>query len=129
MVDGTNPVSRAPAAIAGATKVPTTRIGKAEALQNLAADPTPAHQAVVEQVKRNRAVLLWGFSSLLAMLASGGLGLFLLRSVGLKGAPTWLDILVTGLAIGSGTKPLHDLISNLQQSSSQKEKSATTSTQ
>jgi hypothetical protein len=25
-----------------------------------------------------------------------------------------IDLLVTGLAIGGGTKPLHDLISNLQ---------------
>ena len=69
----------------------------------------------------NLNLLLWSF---LAMLASGSLGLLLLRSVGLTGAPVWADIFVTGLAIGSGTKPLHDLISNLQQSSSQKEASA-----
>ena len=25
-----------------------------------------------------------------------------------------IDLLVTGLAIGGGTKPLHDLVSNLQ---------------
>ena len=49
-----------------------------------------------------------------------------LQSDGLSADGTWagtlnaagirhaLDILVTGLAIGGGTKPLHDLISNLQ---------------
>jgi len=47
-----------------------------------------------------------------------------LKSVGLNGVPPAVDILVTGLAIGSGTEPLHDLISNMQQSSSQKEHSA-----
>jgi hypothetical protein len=31
-----------------------------------------------------------------------------------------LDILVTGLAIGGGTKPLHDLIGNLQASKDSK---------
>jgi len=75
-------------------------------------------------VRHNRAVVMWAIASFLAMLASGSLGLMLLRSVGLTGAPAWADIFVTGLAIGSGTKPLHDLISNLQQSSSQKEASA-----
>ena len=28
----------------------------------------------------------------------------------------WVDLLVTGLAVGGGTKPLHDLVSNLQAS-------------
>jgi hypothetical protein len=31
-----------------------------------------------------------------------------------------IDLLVTGLAIGGGTKPLHDLISNLQAAKIQK---------
>ena len=63
----------------------------------------------------------------------GTLGLYLLHVVGLRGdglrggwglgrrrpdcqweSVTMLDILVPGLAIGGGTDPLHDLISNLQ---------------
>jgi hypothetical protein len=28
--------------------------------------------------------------------------------------PLWVDALVTGLVVGTGTKPLHDLISKLQ---------------
>jgi len=42
------------------------------------------------------------------------LGLELLKSVGVASAPVWLEILVTGLAVGGGTKPLHDLIKQLQ---------------
>ncbi|MDB5680191.1 MAG: hypothetical protein JWM94_3193, partial [Sphingomonas bacterium] len=28
--------------------------------------------------------------------------------------PFWADLLVTGLVVGAGTKPLHDLVANLQ---------------
>jgi len=66
--------------------------------------------------KRHRSVLMWGVACLLAMLASGALGVFLLHAVGLSTVPPAVDIGVTGLAIGSGTKPLHDLISNIQAS-------------
>jgi hypothetical protein len=62
------------------------------------------------------------------MAVSAALGLYLLHAVGLpegswRGGPfsaqglrRWVDLLVTGLAVGGGTKPLHDLISNLQAS-------------
>ena len=71
-------------------------------------------QAVVSQITGSRALATWALASFLAMLASGGLGIFLLHAVGLSSVPPALDILVTGLAIGSGTKPLHDLIGNIQ---------------
>ncbi len=114
------------AAGAAAGAAPTIRIDKAEALQKLAADPSPTNKAIVQQARRNRAALLWAVASFLAMLAAGGLGLLLLHAIGLTKAPIWLDVLVTGLAIGSGTKPLHDLISNMQQSSGEKEQSPAT---
>lgn len=97
---------------------------KKAALETLSSAATPENRAAVAKIKRNRAVLLWAIASALAMLASGGLGVFLLRAVGLTGVPAWVDVLVTGLAVGSGTKPLHDLISNLQSSSSSQEASA-----
>jgi hypothetical protein len=50
------------------------------------------------------------------MLVSGYTGLFLLTTVGLH-VTGWLDVLVTGLAVAGGTKPLHDLISNISSSS------------
>jgi hypothetical protein len=49
------------------------------------------------------------------MLACGAFGVGLLAASGFK-IPVFWDIAVTGLAVGSGTKPLHDLISHLQKS-------------
>ena len=99
-----------------------------------------------------RAVLMWATAAVLAMLACAALGIFLLRSVETPSAaqgnpaPTTasspsaarpipgpaknpnrlLDLLVTGLVVGAGTKPLHDLISQIQTSSgSSKARSST----
>jgi hypothetical protein len=36
--------------------------------------------------------------------------------IGVTTAPLWMDIAVTGLAVGAGTKPLHDLISKIEKS-------------
>ncbi len=83
-------------------------------------------QAVLDQIRANKAVVLWAAASLLAMLASGFFGLYILRGVGVSDAPVALDILVTGLAIGGGTKPLHDLITNIQQSKEAKQDPAET---
>jgi hypothetical protein len=77
-------------------------------------------QAAVEQDRRNTTVLVWGIASFLGIVLSGWLGLALLRSVGVPSTPRVLDIIVTGLAIGGGSKPLHDLISNLQASKDEK---------
>jgi len=78
-------------------------------------------QTRVDRVRTNRAVLIWGVASFLAMLASGAFGILLLKGVGLKDVPAFVDILVTGLAVGSGTKPLHDLISHVQKTKEKNE--------
>ena len=54
--------------------------------------------------------LTWGMASFIAMLFCCWIGLGLLNTIGIVNAPTELDIIVTGLAIGAGTQPLHDLI-------------------
>jgi hypothetical protein len=36
----------------------------------------------------------------------------------LQSPPRWLDVFVTGLVIGGGTKPLHDLIATIQRTRS-----------
>jgi hypothetical protein len=100
---------------------------------------TPAHKAAVAQTELHRAqgaraVLMWATASVLAMLVCACLGIFLLRSVETpspapakagttSSAPSkakdpnrLLDLLVTGLVVGAGTKPLHDLISQVQTS-------------
>jgi hypothetical protein len=71
-------------------------------------------QAVVDQIRVNTALLAWTLASVLAMLACGLFGLYMMRAVGFDAVPKWADVVITGLAVGSGTKPLHDLISNLQ---------------
>jgi hypothetical protein len=66
----------------------------------------------LDQYSANLTATTFGAASLLAMLLSGYTGLFVLNAVGLHVAG-WLDVLVTGLAVGGSTKPLHDLISNV----------------
>jgi len=111
----------------GAAKVNGQKVSKTAALNALATgDPTPEKKAAVDQARRARGVVLWGFASALGMIGSGACGVFLLRTAGVTGARPIFDILVTGLAIGSGTKPLHDLISNVQKSKEGKEDAAAT---
>ena len=90
-------------------------------------------QAALHRSQSARAVLMWATASVVAMFACAALGVFLLRSVETPGpaktiaassAPSpaespnrVLDLLVTGLVVGAGTKPLHDLISQIQTSS------------
>ena len=72
-------------------------------------------QHEIDQYRANLTATSFGVAALLAMLVSGYTGLFLLSAVGLHIAG-WLDLLVTGLAIAGGTKPLHDAISSLSAS-------------
>ena len=84
------------------------------------ADSAADWQQIVDQVRSNTTTV-WALGAALAMCVSGWLGLLLLRTVGLGSAPRGLDLLVTGLVLGGGTKPLHDLIGNIQKSKEQKE--------
>ncbi len=80
----------------------------------------------VAQFRSNATVVMWGVASFLGMLVAGSLGLLLLRTVGISKSPSWVDILVTGLAIGGGTKPLHDLIGNISAAKESKQDSQRT---
>jgi hypothetical protein len=90
----------------------------------LASDATAAAaaQAVLDQIRANRSLLAWTINSAIAMAACGLLGL---RLIGAISDPAWphpyLDVILTGLVIGGGTKPLHDLIANLQAAKKTKE--------
>lgn len=112
------------------------RIGKAEALKTRdeavvqarlnagggeAAEKAARAQQVVDQIRENRIVAVWGVMSFLALIASGALGCLLVRAVASTDVPSFLDILITGLVIGGGTKPLHDLIVNISKSKNSKE--------
>ena len=106
---------------AGGAKKPDAVKARDEAV--VGRDPAEAAkwQRIVDQIRRNTAAITWGLASLLGMLASGAFGILLLQMIGFKDVPAFWDIAVTGLAIGSGTKPLHDLISNLQKAKENRE--------
>ncbi len=71
-------------------------------------------QADVDQRSGERAVLFWAIASACGLIISGSFGLFLLQSVATSHVNPYLDIIVTGLTIGAGTKPTHDLIASMQ---------------
>lgn len=114
--------------------------------QLAAAQQAAVAQAELHHAQGARAVLMWATASVLAMLVCASLGVFLLRSVEspgpakataaatsassqARGPNRLLDLLVTGLVVGAGTKPLHDLVSQIQTTSgTSKAKAASTTT-
>ncbi|HST69536.1 MAG TPA: hypothetical protein VLI94_07750 [Solirubrobacterales bacterium] len=69
------------------------------------------------QINADRAMTYWAAATAIALLICGLLGLGLIGSVATLSGPWWvdnLDVVITGIAIGAGTKPLHDLISFIQ---------------
>jgi len=107
---------------------PAGKKNKADALellnQAIATKDAPAAAAwarVVDKIRRNTAVIAWGIASFLGIVLCGLFGLYMMRLVGFTGVPKQVDIVLSGLAVGSGTKPLHDLISNVQKAKEQKE--------
>ena len=99
---------------------------RAEA-QKAAADPTVSTpvvqqlvataataQAAADARRTERAIFFWAIASICGLGISGGFGFFLLQSVASGHVNTVFDLVVTGLAIGAGTKPLHDLITSIQ---------------
>lgn len=81
-------------------------------------------KAGLDRAIGNRAVLIWGLATAISTVVASASGFYLLRMVNADTwNPTvspWLDALITGLIVGSGTKPLHDVISRVQSASSGK---------
>jgi hypothetical protein len=77
-------------------------------------------KARMDRARANRTVVVWGLATGLATLISAWGGFYLLHmlsaSPGWDLVPRWVDALVTGLVVGSGTKPLHDVLSRVQKS-------------
>ena len=81
------------------------------------ADNAAKCQSAVEMSRRLTAVVTWGVATGGAFLLCAQLNITLLQAVRANGSgqpPFWADLLVTGLAVGAGTKPLHDLVSNIE---------------
>lgn len=84
-----------------------------------------AHQWV-NKVRTNRAVFFWALNSCLASIGCGWLKLSFLATIGVLTGPAWVHIAITGLVVGGGTKPLHDLITNIEKAKEAKEDQAKT---
>lgn len=83
-------------------------------------------KSMMEKGRASRGLVSWGIATALATVASSAGGLYLLHSIAgteWNGIPVWVDAIVTGIVVGSGTKPLHDVISKVQKN---KEKSEDT---
>ena len=75
--------------------------------------------AVLDQHAARRGIAMWATASALAMAGAGSMGFLLLAGVGVADAPAWLDIFVTGLIVGAGTKPIHELIKRIEEKKSE----------
>ena len=74
-------------------------------------------QNAVEMCRRLTAVVTWGVATGLSFLLCAKLNITLMQAVAANGSgqpPFWADLLVTGLVVGAGTKPLHDLVTNIE---------------
>jgi hypothetical protein len=73
----------------------------------------------VEMCRRLTAVVIWGVATGFGFLLCAALNITLLQAVRSNGSgqpPFWADLLVTGLVVGAGTKPLHDLVCSIERS-------------
>src|SRR5215472_14834731 len=83
-------------------------------------------QNAIEISRRLTAVVTWGVATGLGFLLCAVLNITLLQAVRANGSgqpPFWADLLVTGLVVGAGTKPLHDLVANIERGKSSKRNS------
>jgi hypothetical protein len=71
----------------------------------------------VDEKKDDRTAIFWGIASIVGMGASAGFGLFLLKLIGVSASYGW-DVFATGLILGSGTKPVHEIITKVSKASS-----------
>jgi len=58
----------------------------------------------------NRKIAFWLIATLLAIFASANMKIYMLTTVGIAQPSRFMEILATGLIIGGGTQPLHNLV-------------------
>jgi hypothetical protein len=75
-------------------------------------------QADVDKVTQRRRMIFWGVATALGSIISGAFGVHFLSLLLHSSNPPdrWVDIAVTGLLIGGGSQPLHDLIEKVKES-------------
>jgi hypothetical protein len=71
----------------------------------------------LDKRRKEREAVFWAVASIAGMLASGFFHLYLLKLIGVETSRAW-DVFATGVIVGAGTKPLHDLIERVSSSPS-----------
>jgi hypothetical protein len=86
-----------------------------------ATNAAAVYKAAVDRARAARGVIMWGLATGLSTILASTAGFCLLRMIASNsswnGVPVWVDALITGLVVGSGTKPVHDLINRVQKQS------------
>lgn len=75
-------------------------------------------QLRIDRCRQLTGVVTWGAATGLAFVLCALLNITLMEAVSANGSaapPFCADLLVTGLVVGAGTKPLHDLVSSIEQ--------------
>jgi hypothetical protein len=80
----------------------------------------------LDVIRSNRAVFFFALNTAIAAYVAANYGFLILTLIGVDKPNEWMDITVTALAIGGGTKPLHDLITNIQKKKEDSEDSTNT---
>jgi hypothetical protein len=78
-------------------------------------------QDALNQFRANATPMAFGIAALLAMAGAGYTGFLVMHVIGLTQVAAPVDLLITGMAVGGGAKPLHDLITNLRESKTSKQ--------
>jgi hypothetical protein len=107
----------AEAAAASAIVMPDGDPGAHEAAAEAAAGTKANADRSLAKVRANKEVVLWGVATAMAALVCGALGLRFLETIVTVDSTAGfrlMDLILTALVIGSGTKPLHDLIDRIQ---------------
>ncbi|QHT54855.1 hypothetical protein GXP71_01235 [Cellulomonas sp. H30R-01] len=105
------PADDAKAAAASDRDAATTALvsGGSSATVNTAVEKAAQSAANLAEKKWQRSVTMWAIASAVGMWVASSMHLYFLSTVGIASAARWQEVLATGLIIGAGTKPLHDL--------------------
>ena len=85
--------------------------------------------ALVKAAKKNTAIVTWAFASALGFIVSTALKAGVMSTIAQAPPNRWVDIAVTGLILGAGSKPVHDALSQIQSTKDAKEAASTAATQ
>ncbi|SRR6266508_2405034 len=97
--------------------VEATLVAEGKPGDEAAAKQVADKQADVNDARAKTAVVTWGLASGLGFILAAALNITLLAVIAAEGSgrpPYWVDLLVTGLVIGAGTKPLNDLVTRME---------------